>query len=69
MVDQEMDGADELFGQMQKICIGLPAADVIYAIGMMIAHGIDTNAAVKDIDHNLALIRQVVELEIEGDRP
>lgn len=37
MTDREMDNADRLFDEMDHICAGQPACDVVYALAMMYA--------------------------------
>jgi hypothetical protein len=62
--DPEMAMADALYDKMQALCVGFPAADVMYAIGLMIAHGISRNSATTNIDGTMQLLRTLVEIEV-----
>jgi hypothetical protein len=66
--DAMMRGSIELFEAMDLLCAGRPAADVMYAIGMMIAKGVEDNAATADLDRTFSLLRQAAELELAMSR-
>lgn len=66
MADHEMDTADRLFDGMRRLCADQPSADVMYALGMMIALTIKNNS--NDALGSLKSIGQVVSLELKSDR-
>lgn len=68
MADLDADDcADEAYETMLVALDkgGFGAADVVYAIGMLIARAIKHNAVDKSVSTTMAAIRNVVELEIQ----
>lgn len=66
MGDREMDTADRLFDGMRRLCADNPSADVMYALGMMVALTIKNNS--DDALGSLKSIGEVVALELRSPR-
>ena len=65
MTEQEHeDCVDELYAQMFEVCRRKPAADVIYALGMIIAYAIIHQATSKNPEETFTLLRKVVDIEL-----
>jgi hypothetical protein len=58
------DSADELYRRMQVVCHGYAAADVVFALGKMMAFGILNQSDNKNPDHTFKLLRAVVNLYV-----
>jgi uncharacterized membrane protein len=58
------DRVDELYEKLTEVCRGFAAADVVYALGMMIADAVVLNAVDKNPDVTFKHLRNVVEIEI-----
>jgi len=66
----ELDADDRADEAYEAILValdkgGFGAADVVYAIGMLIAQAIKHNAVDKSVSATMNAIRNVVELEIQ----
>lgn len=63
----DLDEVDGLYMAMNSACDGYAASDVLYALGMMIAHAIRKSAVDKNPDTTMRLIRETVDLELSAN--
>jgi hypothetical protein len=66
--DREMDNADRLFDQMDRICADEPACDVVYALAMMYAKALKEQTKPEDIRTAAKSFGQAVALEMKYPR-
>jgi hypothetical protein len=58
------DRADELYPKFTECCQGFGSADVVYALGMMIADAVVLNCVDKNPEKTFELLRGVADIEI-----
>lgn len=64
----ETDRSEELYGKLSAACDTYQAADVVYAIGMLLAFAIKTACTTQDPAPTMEQIRAIVDLELKYSR-